>query len=273
MYSQELIMPNKDIPFKMFLFEGMNGHYVREKHWHREIEIFAVFEGDLDFYIGDREYPLKAGDFILVNSNEVHSIKSPHPNMTLVVQIPLDLFENYIEKNSILYFKHFKEKSDEEVMAVLREMYGTYVSGETGYEFKVLSQFYQVIYILIKRYRETRVGQDLILANRNLDRLSRITDYMQSNYTEELTLEGVAETFSYTPTYISHMFRKYAGTTFKTYLQNLRLEHGYRMLNDTNISIGDIAMRCGFASSKSFSTFFHRKYGIMPGEFRKRIKK
>ena len=34
-YSHELIMPNDDIPFKLFLFEGKDGHYVREKHWHR----------------------------------------------------------------------------------------------------------------------------------------------------------------------------------------------------------------------------------------------
>ena len=48
--QHELIMPNKDLPFKMFLFEGRDGNYIREKHWHRSIEIFAVFQGTLEFY-------------------------------------------------------------------------------------------------------------------------------------------------------------------------------------------------------------------------------
>ena len=56
--QHELIMPNKDLPFKMFLFEGRDGNYIREKHWHRSIEIFAVFQGTLEFYLNDQEYLL-----------------------------------------------------------------------------------------------------------------------------------------------------------------------------------------------------------------------
>ena len=36
-YSHELIVPNEDLPFKMFLFEGSQGNYFRDKHWHRSI--------------------------------------------------------------------------------------------------------------------------------------------------------------------------------------------------------------------------------------------
>ena len=61
-YSHEIIMPNDDIPFKMFIFEGKDGNYVREKHWHRSIEIFALFEGELEFYVNEKRYPLKPGD-------------------------------------------------------------------------------------------------------------------------------------------------------------------------------------------------------------------
>ena len=41
-FQHELIIPNEGLPFKVFLFEGGNGNYVREKHWHTSIEIFAV---------------------------------------------------------------------------------------------------------------------------------------------------------------------------------------------------------------------------------------
>ena len=53
-FSHELIMPNDDIPFKMFVFEGRNGSYSRDKHWHRSVEIFALFEGSLSFFIDNR---------------------------------------------------------------------------------------------------------------------------------------------------------------------------------------------------------------------------
>ena len=49
-FQHELIIPNEGLPFKVFLFEGGNGNYVREKHWHTSVEIFAVMEGRLDFF-------------------------------------------------------------------------------------------------------------------------------------------------------------------------------------------------------------------------------
>ena len=39
-YKHELVVPNEDLPFKLFVFEGKEGNYVRDRHWHRSIEIF-----------------------------------------------------------------------------------------------------------------------------------------------------------------------------------------------------------------------------------------
>ena len=65
-FQHELIIPNEGLPFKVFLFEGGNGNYVREKHWHTSIEIFAVMEGHLEFFMNKEEYPLKAGEQLLL---------------------------------------------------------------------------------------------------------------------------------------------------------------------------------------------------------------
>ena len=67
-YSHEIIVPNDDLPFKMFIFEGSRGGYIRQKHWHRSMEIFAVFDGEMEFYLNDKRYPLHPGEFMLVNS-------------------------------------------------------------------------------------------------------------------------------------------------------------------------------------------------------------
>ena len=57
-YQHEVIVPDKGFPFKLFLFEGHSGKYIREKHWHRSIEIFAVQEGELDFILDTTHYHL-----------------------------------------------------------------------------------------------------------------------------------------------------------------------------------------------------------------------
>lgn len=268
-YTHEIIMPNDDIPFKMFLFEGKDGNYVRQKHWHRSVEIFALFEGELEFYINEIRYPLQPGEFMLVNSNEIHSILSPKKNQTVVLQIPLATFEKYYTDERFIYFSHSSRLQDEEVMRLIREMYLAYQEKKCGYELKVQSQFYMLVYLLVTKYRKTEVNEDLIRHNKNLNKLSAITSYMKENYKKELSLESLAKTFGYSPTYLSRMFQKYAKTNYKTCLDNIRLEHAAKDLVNTEITIGEIAFNNGFANSKAFAKVFQAKYGMLPSEFRK----
>lgn len=269
-YTHEIIMPNDDIPFKMFLFEGKDGNYVRQKHWHRSVEIFALFEGELEFYINEIRYPLQPGEFMLVNSNEIHSILSPKKNQTVVLQIPLATFEKYYTDERFIYFSHSSRLQDEEVMRLIREMYLAYQEKKCGYGLKVQSQFYMLVYLLVSKYRETEVDEEMLKANRKLNKLSQITEYMKENYSQELPLAQVAEKFHYSPTYLSRMFQKYAKVNYKTYLDNLRLSHAYQDLMNTGYTIGMIAEMNGFANSKAFSKVFQSRYGMLPSQFRKK---
>ena len=268
-YSHEIIMPNDDIPFKMFIFEGRDGNYIREKHWHRSIEIFALFEGELEFYVNEVRYPLRPGEFMLVNSNEIHSIHSPKKNLTVVLQIPLSTFEKYYTDEKFIYFSHSSRLQDEEVMKVIQSMYQIYAEKEFGYELQVQSRFYTLIYLLVTKYRKTNVDAEMVKSNKKLMKLSTITDYMKNNYNKDLSLESLAQTFGYSPTYLSRMFQKYAKTNYKTYLDNLRLEHAYKDLMNTELSISAIASQNGFPNSKAFAKVFQKKYKELPSKFRK----
>ena len=225
-FQHELIIPNEGFPFKLFLFEGRNGNYVREKHWHTSIEIFAVMEGSLYFYIDEKEYPLKAGEFLIINSNEVHSIQAPVRNETIVLQIPLKQFSDYFTAQRFIRFRSRNEESEEtdrRMVSLIREMYRVYVSGETGYEFRIRAVFYEVLYLMVSAYRETEVEENALKISRRLDALSKITTYMREHYKEDLRLSGLAAMFGYSDAYLSRMFRKYAKVNFKTYLQDIRM--------------------------------------------------
>ena len=73
-FRYETVIPNDDLPFRMFIFEGRDGNYRVSKHWHQSVELFLVLEGTLDFFINSRQYTLKHNDFVIVNPNEIHSI-------------------------------------------------------------------------------------------------------------------------------------------------------------------------------------------------------
>lgn len=270
-FQHELIIPNEDLPFKLFSFEGRNGNYIREKHWHTSVEIFAVMEGTLSFYRNEKEYPLRAGEFLIINSNEIHSIHAPERNETVVLQIPLKQFEDYFTAQRYIRFSSTAgdPKEDAHMAGLIRKLYRVYGEQETGYEFRTRSLYFEILYLLVRKYRVTEVQERELRYSRRLDALSRITAYMREHYSEELKLSEVAATFGYSAEYLSRMFKKYAKINFKTYLQDIRMAYAYRDLMGTDKTISQIALENGFCGSRAFSKEFQKRYGILPSEVRK----
>ena len=271
-FQHELIIPNEGLPFKVFLFEGGNGNYVREKHWHTSIEIFAVLEGHLEFFMNKEEYPLKAGEQLIINSNEIHSIRAVEKNKTVVLQIPLKQFENYFTAQRFIRFRSQDEAADVKLASLIKKLYQVYTARDVGYEFRTMSLFYEIMYMLVKNYRLTEVHEKEIRHSRRLDALSKITTYMREHYNEDLKLSDLAGTFGYSDAYLSRMFQKYAKVNYKTYLQDIRMAYAYRDLMNTDRTISQIALDNGFCSSRGFSGEFQKRYGILPSEMRKEIK-
>lgn len=271
-FNHELIMPNEDLPFKMFLFEGKDGNYYRDKHWHRSVEIFAVFEGEMDFYLNDEKFPLHSNEFILVNSNEIHSINVPNPNKTVVIQMPLKTFEDYFTGDQFIRFSHGSRVQDKKMLELIRDMYETYEEKACGYEMKVKGLYFMMLYLMVTEYRELEVSEDMVKRNRKLNRLSMITAYIKENYTSDISLEELAKVFGYSPYYLSRMFQKYAGINYKTYLQSIRVEQAYKELANSDHTISEVAMNNGFPNSKALAKAFSKKYGMLPSEYRKRQK-
>ena len=191
-FQHELIIPNEGLPFKIFLFEGGHGNYEREKHWHTSIEIFAVLKGRLTFFLNEEEYPLEAGGLIIINSNEIHSIHAPRKNETVVLQIPLKQFEKYFTAQRFIRFtsaarvaKDQKSKAPDnrKLAFFIEELYKVYRAREEGWEYRTMALYYNILYLLVRDYRETEAAQEEIKDSRRLDALSKITTYMREHYT------------------------------------------------------------------------------------------
>ena len=270
-FKHELIIPNKDLPFKLFLFEGKDGNYRRAKHWHRSIEIFLVLEGELEFFVNDTSLPLKATDFVIVNPNEIHSVESPKPNQTIVVQIPLNCFTGYLREDDYAVFSKQQEEDNRQLAIVISQMFHAYQEKAFAYELKVHGLFYELLYLLITKFMKAEDDQGSIRQKRNLDRLSKITSYMKKNYDQNITLESVADEFGFSPTYLSRMFKRYADVSYKTYLLNLRTEYGFREMMNTDHSLNDVDFNNGFPNSRAFAKAFANRYGCLPSEYRKKM--
>lgn len=269
-FRHELVMPNEHLPFRMFIFEGKDGNYKVSKHWHRSLELFLVLDGSITFYVNSQPYLISGKDFIIANPNEIHAIDSPQSNKTIVVQIPLQAFDGYIQEDQFIKFKKQDEKQNADLIKRIQRMYEAYQAKEDGYLLFVKSCFYEVLFLLYKDFKDEGMNEEELNQKKQLHRLSRITGYMKEHYQEDITLPQVADIFGFTPTYLSRVFHKYAQVSYQTYLIDLRVSHAIREMMNTNHSISEIAMAHGFPDSRSFSKAFRKRYGCVPSEYRKR---
>lgn len=96
--------------------------------------------------------------------------------------------------------------------------------------------------------------------------------YIAQNYSLPISLEDIAGKTNLTPTYLSRKFKKVTGTTFKEYVNYIRIRQASQMLLTTDDSVTKIALNCGFNSSNYFKDCFRRINGVSPRAFRKQAK-
>lgn len=98
----------------------------------------------------------------------------------------------------------------------------------------------------------------------------RAKQYMLEHFGDsELTLEAMAQELQSSSAYLSRMIKQELGTTFNSYLTQLRIHRATRLLTATELSIGEIAERVGYETQHYFSTAFKRATGLSPLQYRK----
>ncbi len=98
--------------------------------------------------------------------------------------------------------------------------------------------------------------------------IRKMMKYISMHHSEPLTLKTIAENIHMNPAYLSHLFKKEIGMTFREYLNFVRIEEAKRLLRHTDYSIIDIAMAVGYESQSYFSQVFRKCTGVAPNRFR-----
>lgn len=97
--------------------------------------------------------------------------------------------------------------------------------------------------------------------------LHKVTNYIQENYMQKISLENVAEQVHFTPQYLSKIFKEETGGTFKQYLSMMRIEKSKRLLKDSENSLSEVAYLTGFSDQSHFSKTFKKQVGISPSTY------
>lgn len=97
--------------------------------------------------------------------------------------------------------------------------------------------------------------------------IAQAEQYIKDNLTRDITLEDVAEAVKLSSGHLSRLFHKVTGVNFITYLTDLRLAEGKKLLQTGQYRVYEVADKVGYSGWKHFSRLFRQKYGFSPNEY------
>ncbi|WP_282119440.1 GlxA family transcriptional regulator [Ruegeria atlantica] len=107
-----------------------------------------------------------------------------------------------------------------------------------------------------------------LLGTRN-GKLVEAVQVMRDNIESPLSLEAVADQASLSRRHMERLFQQHTKMSPGQYYNNLRLDRAFALLNETDLSVSEIAFASGFSSTDRLSVHFRGRYNVSPHNFRR----
>ena len=123
-------------------------------------------------------------------------------------------------------------------------------------------------------YTFANLGADLFPEQEpSISPLTPIKQYLDEHSADsELTLEAVSRRFSYSPKYLSNLFRESLHIGFSEYLQTLRIQRACELMQQGITSVQNVAALSGYRDPLYFSRVFKKKMGVSPTQHIRQLK-
>lgn len=250
------------------------------QHFHQFYEMFIYLDEEQAGHLIDGSWhDIRSGDIVAIKPSLLH--KSAYPEgatcKRLVINFiipsmpaPLDAHIKKILSifDKELPFYRFEGKYKDLIFEKLNEIYYLSKTPNELTDLAIHNKFVEFL-SLIYLYQNKNTYQDHVDFDNITSKIYNITAYIHSNYTEDLSLNSIAERFYISSYYLSHQFKRVTNFTLTEYIQLTRIRNAQTLLLSTDKPITDIAFSCGFNSFSQFNRAFNNFVGVSPSKFRK----
>ena len=247
-------------------------------HWHSELEIFVLLEGDVEVQIGEQRFRLTAGEGCFINIEILHSyyavgdepchFRSFVFDAAIVSGMPGSVFDikyvrpllnknvPFIQMNGVKKDKIYFEQFDIAFKAAQNEGH--------GYEFVIREALTHILLFLSERCK----SYDIQSVSVQEIRLKQMLEWINKNIEKNISLPELAKSANISARECQRIFKKYLQCRPVAYIQKQRILIAVQYLTMTDDPITDIALKCGFSSPSYFTSQFKNITGETPTEYR-----
>lgn len=250
-------------------------------HWHNAAEIIIPLANNFSVISGGEEYVLKEKEILIIPPGELHSMPAQE-GRRIIFQCDSSQLEDIAILDSLMPVfgtsVHITPEMDKELYVVARknilDIYADYYSNSAVADVRIYMNLLNIL-IAVRRYQLKRSAVLTMASDISSDdslKLSYVMKYINQNFTEELSLDRLAEIAGYSKYHFSRIFKKYNGVSFVQYISTKRIKMAEKLLVDPELSITEVAMHSGFASLTTFNRTFKMVKNCTPSEFKRLYK-
>lgn len=251
-------------------------------HWHPEIELTLIQEGEMIYQINGNSFHLRKGEALFGNVSSLHEGHMVDNKDCVYTSITFDPKIIYGYENSILYHKYvapivknfslpgiYFDLSKEwhyKIITLLKEIIEIENEHDDTYEFDLIIYLQQIWKLLCLHHHPTADVNEY--DKRNYERIRTILSFIESNYSNKLTLDDIAEQIHLCKEESCRIFKRYMKISLFDFILEYRIEKSLTYLVSTDDSVRDIASNVGFNDPNYYSKVFNKMKGCSPTRYR-----
>ena len=250
-------------------------------HFHPEVEITLIESSSGRRVVGDSIEPFASGDLVLLGENLPHQyVSDPAAREVLAVAKVIQFRSDFLGGDAWLELPEFRRVAQMLQRATRGLRFGASTTADAAQlirhlfvasEVKRLALLLELLDVLARDSSAAPIASAGYLSKINTregDAIDSALEYLNTNYTEPITLEDLSRHLHVSPATCNRLLQKSIGRSFKTALIEIRVSHACRLLLESDQPILDIAYASGFANLSNFNRRFKELKGRSPREYR-----
>ncbi len=248
-------------------------------HWHDDVELIRIVSGYMRYHVNGQEILLGPDDCVVVNSRQMHfgyDFQKRDCRYSCILFHPSLLSGGTIlEQDFVLPVLEMPEywllRSGTEAGSRAAECAGRIMAlkagGEPAFELEVIGLLH-ILWAALWRNADAIPPSRRGLRDPDIAAQKAMASCIYRHYGERLSLNDIAAAGHVSRSKCCQIFRRFMGQSPVEYLNSYRLKRCRDLLIETEMSVTEIALSCGFNHLSYFSRMFLRTYGDTPSGYR-----
>lgn len=233
-------------------------------HWHTNIELLYIQEGEMVISIDGQEYAALPGDIILINSNCLHTFKTITQTSRYRCLI---IEETFINQHQLDYTTvSFQTKINHaEILALYLRMMAEFDGYRTHYKTMLQGMCLEMISLLFREldYSPLPLSQPA-LSHSKVELTKLGIDYISQHYQHVILIDDICLAIGVSKFHFCRIFKEVTELTVNEFINHFRCTRAQVLLLKKDAIVADCALACGFNDPSYFAKMYRKHFGYLP---------